>query len=281
MIETVDHIIIVVEDLHSAEENYTKILGLKPVWRGAHDALGTSNVLFNFENTYLELLSATGSGIGADLVKQTIKEKGDSLLGLVLGTKDINSFREIIKKSGHSLSELSDGEGKNEQNEQREWLLQFLPNELTRGIFSFVIEHKSEGLPLFTKDKSTVSRLEQVVVKTNDIKGFIKVYRDIFGIRLALDKFVEAWKKRILFFRLNKTTIEVIEEKNDEDTPKDSLWGLAWGIRDISQTRKRLVANNVEVSDIRPGVKEGTLVATISSHTNNVPTLLIEHTKKA
>ena len=281
MIENVDHIIIVVEDLHSAEENYTKILGLKPVWRGAHDALGTSNVLFNFENTYLELLSATGSGIGADLVKQTIKEKGDCLLGLVLGTKDINSFREIIEKSGHSLSELSDGEGKNEQNEQREWLLQFLPNELTRGIFSFVIEHKSEGLPLFTKDKSTVSRLEQVVVKTNDINGFIKVYRDIFGIRLALDKFVEAWKKRILFFRLNKTTIEVIEEKNDEDTPKDSLWGLAWGVRDISKTRKRLVANNVEVSDIRPGVKEGTLVATISSHTNNVPTLLIEHTKKA
>ena len=37
---------------------------------------------------------------------------------------------------------------------------------------------------------------------------------------------------------------------------------------------------NIEVSDIRPGVKEDTLVATISSHTNNVPTLLIEHTKK-
>ena len=281
MIDTVDHIIIVVEDLHSAEENYTKILGIKPVWRGVHNALGTSNVLFNFENTYLELLSATGSGIGADLVKQTIKEKGDSLLGLVLGTKDIKSFREIIKKSGHFLSELSDGEGKNEQNERREWLLQFLPNELTRGIFSFVVEHKSEGLPLPVKDKSTVSRLEQVVVKTNDINGFIKVYRDIFGIRLALDKFVEAWKKRILFFRLNKTTIEVIEEKNEEDTPKDSLWGLAWGVSDISQTRKRLVANNIEVSDIKPGVKEDTLVATISSHTNNVPTLLIEHTKKA
>ena len=60
MIETVDHIIIVVEDLHSAEENYTKILGIRPVWKGVHDAFGTSNVLFNFENTYLELLSATG-----------------------------------------------------------------------------------------------------------------------------------------------------------------------------------------------------------------------------
>ena len=121
---------------------------------------------------------------------------------------------------------------------------------MTRGIFSFVIQHKSPALPLFATDKSTVKKLEQVVINTSDADGFLKVYRDIYGIRLALDSFIETWKKRILFFRLNKTTIEVIEEKNHEDTPKDSLWGLAWGVRDISKTRKRLVANNVEVSDI-------------------------------
>ena len=55
MIENVDHIIIAVEDLESAEDNYTKIFGIEPVWRGFHNELGTSNVLFNFENTYLEL----------------------------------------------------------------------------------------------------------------------------------------------------------------------------------------------------------------------------------
>ena len=281
MIENVDHIIVVVEDLSLAEQNYKKIFGIDPVWRGKHAELGTANVLFNFENTYFELLAANGSGIGADLVNHAISEKGEGLLGLVLGTKNIMQFRGSAIENGYPLSEISTGHGINEQNEKREWLYQFLPNELTRGIFSFVIEHKSPDLPLLASDKSTVNKLEQVVLKTNDVNGFIKIYRDIFGIRLALDSFIETWKKRILFFRLNKTTIEVIEDKNDKDLPNDSLWGLAWGVQDINQTRERLLSMNIEVSDIRPGVKEDTLVAAISSHTNNVPTLLIEHTKKA
>ena len=281
MIENVDHIIVVVEDLSLAEQNYKKIFCIDPVWRGKHAELGTANVLFNFENTYFELLAANGSGIGADLVNHAISEKGEGLLGLVLGTKNIMQFRGSAIENGYPLSEISTGHGINEQNEKREWLYQFLPNELTRGIFSFVIEHKSPDLPLLASDKSTVNKLEQVVLKTNDVNGFIKIYRDIYGIRLALDSFIETWKKRILFFRLNKTTIEVIEDKNDKDLPNDSLWGLAWGVQDINQTRERLLSMNIEVSDIRPGVKEDTLVATISSHTNNVPTLLIEHTKKA
>ena len=281
MIENVDHIIVVVEDLSLAEQNYKKIFGIDPVWRGKHAELGTANVLFNFENTYFELLAANGSGIGADLVNHAINEKGEGLLGLVLGTKNIMQFRGSAIENGYPLSEISTGHGINEQNEKREWLYQFLPNELTRGIFSFVIEHKSPDLPLLASDKSTVNKLEQVVLKTNDVNGFIKIYRDIYGIRLALDSFIETWKKRILFFRLNKTTIEVIEDKNDKDLPNDFLWGLAWGVQDINQTRERLLSMNIEVSDIRPGVKEDTLVATISSHTNNVPTLLIEHTKKA
>ena len=281
MIENVDHIIVVVEDLSLAEQNYKKIFGIDPVWRGKHEELGTANVLFNFENTYFELLAVNGSGIGADLVNHTLNEKGEGLLGLVLGTKNIMQFRDSAIENGYPLSEISTGHGINEQNEKREWLYQFLPNELSRGIFSFVIEHKSPDLPLLASDKSTVNKLEQVVIKTNDVNGFIKIYKDIYGIRLALDSFVETWKKRILFFRLNKTTIEVIEDKNDKDLPNDSLWGLAWGVQDIIQTRERLLSMNIEVSDIRPGVKEDTLVATISSHTNNVPTLLIEHTKKA
>ena len=278
MIENVDHIIVVVEDLSLAEQNYKKIFGIDPVWRGKHAELGTANVLFNFENTYFELLAANGSGIGADLVNHAISEKGEGLLGLVLGTKNIMQFRGSAIENGYPLSEISTGHGINEQNEKREWLYQFLPNELTRGIFSFVIEHKSPDLPLLASDKSTVNKLEQVVLKTNDVNGFIKIYRDVYGIRLALDSFIETWKKRILFFRLNKTTIEVIEDKN---LPNDSLWGLAWGVQDIIQTRERPLSMNIDVSDIRPGVKEDTLVATISSHTNNVPTLLIENTKKA
>ena len=281
MIENVDHLIVAVKDLEAAEKNYKKIFGINSVWKGVHNELGTSNVIFNFENTYLELLAATGSGIGAELINKTIKKNGEGLSGLVLGTKNINAFNKKATESGYLLSEVASGEGISEKNKKRKWLYQFLPPEMTRGIFSFVIEHKSMELPPSKYDKSTVKKLEQVVVKTSDCDGFIKVYRDLYGIRLALDSFVEAWKKRMLFFRLNKTTIEVIEDKNNKDLTTDSLWGLAWGVEDINLARERMLKNNINVSDVKPGVKKDTLVATIKSHTNNVPTLLIEHTKKA
>jgi catechol 2,3-dioxygenase-like lactoylglutathione lyase family enzyme len=64
MINSLDHLIIAVNDLDEAENNYKKIFGMKPVWRGEHKELGTSNSLFNFNNTYFELLSATGDGLG-------------------------------------------------------------------------------------------------------------------------------------------------------------------------------------------------------------------------
>ena len=69
MISTLDHLIIAVDDLDKAEEDYLKIFGAKPVWKGEHEELGTTNSLFNFQNTYFELLSASSDGLGAMLVQ--------------------------------------------------------------------------------------------------------------------------------------------------------------------------------------------------------------------
>ena len=278
MIETLDHLIIAVQNLDEAEENYKKIFGIPPVWKGTHKELGTANVIFNFKNTYFELLSVNGDGLGADLVNNQLKENGEGMLGLVLGTKDINSTAAILKDKGFPISEVSNGEGKNSQNNEiRKWKNIFLPLELTRGIFSFIIQHTEGSLPTASNyDKSSVNKLDHVVLNTNDADGFINIYRDIFNIRLALDRVIEHWKTRMLFFRLNKTTIEVIEQKNDDANP-DNLWGLAWEVESIKEAHERLTNDGIEITEVKKGIKENTLVATIKSHTNNVPTLLIEH----
>ena len=65
MIKTLDHIIIAVSNLDKAEESYTKIFGSPSVWKGEHKEYGTINCLFNFQNTYFELLAAKGEGLGA------------------------------------------------------------------------------------------------------------------------------------------------------------------------------------------------------------------------
>ena len=279
MISSLDHIILAVEDLKDAEKNYKNILGIEPSWRGLHKELGTANVIFNFKNTYLELLSAEGEGVGADLVKETIKKNGEGLTGIVLNTKDISKASKRLKDLGFLVGDVLTGEGKNKDtNDIRNWKYLFLPQELTRNLFLFLIEHTKGILPQDEKfPPGSINKLDHVVINTNDADGFINIYQDIFNIRLALDRIIEHWKSRMLFFRLNKTTIEVIEKKDRKD-PNDSLWGLAWEVESIKDAHERLVSKGVQVTEIKKGLKENTLVATIKSHTHNVPTLLIEHT---
>ena len=279
MISSLDHIILAVEDLKDAEKNYKNILGIEPSWRGLHKELGTANVIFNFKNTYLELLSAEGEGVGADLVKESIKKNGEGLAGIVLNTKDISKASKRLKDLGFLVGDVLTGEGKNKDtNDIRNWKYLFLPQELTRNLFLFLIEHTKGILPQDEKfPPGSINKLDHVVINTNDADGFINIYQDIFNIRLALDRIIEHWKSRMLFFRLNKTTIEVIEKKDRKD-PNDSLWGLAWEVESIKDAHERLVSKGVQVTEIKKGLKENTLVATIKSHTHNVPTLLIEHT---
>ena len=281
MISKLDHLIVAVNDLDEAERNYKKIFGVEPVWKGEHKELGTANVIFNFKNTYFELLSSKGNGLGAELVNNSISENGEGLIGQALGTEDIKETRKLLAEKGFLISELSEGVGENSINKEiRKWKNIFLPPELTRGIFSFIIQHTHGSLPQVEEYKiSSISKLDHAVINTNDADGFINIYKNIFNIRLALDKVIEHWDTRILFFRLNKTTIEVVEQNHKEVEP-DKLWGLAWGVKSIKDAHKRLVKEGIEVTEIKQGLKEDTLVATIKSHTNNVPTLLIEQLNK-
>ena len=179
MISTLDHLIIAVKDLDAAEENYTKIFGQPPVWRGEHKELGTSNSLFNFNNTYFELLAATGDGLGAALVNHYLELSGEGLIGVVFGTDDIEKASNTIKEKGYLIDKYTQGEGVNfKDNQIRKWNNLFLPPELTRGIFSFLIQHTEGKLPLPKAFKnSSLSKLDHLVVNTNDADGFIKVYQ--------------------------------------------------------------------------------------------------------
>ena len=278
MFTHLDHLIVAVDDLEAAAKNYQTLFGMTPVWSGEHKKLGTSNALFAFKNTYFELLSATGEGLGADLVNHYLNQSGEGLIGIVFATDDIKKAKSSLEEQGFNMPDISSGEGTNSSDQQvRRWKNLFLPPELSRGLFSFIIEHTEGALPSpMSYEPSSPHSLDHVVINTNDADSFIDIYKDAFGIRLALDKTIEHWKKRMLFFRLSKTTIEVIEEQNDQETA-DTLWGLAWNVASIEETHKRLLGEGVDITPIKKGIKDKTLVATINSHTHNVPTLLIEH----
>ena len=46
MIKSIDHILVAVEDLDKAVEDYSLVFGFGPTWQGSHPSLGTKNALF-------------------------------------------------------------------------------------------------------------------------------------------------------------------------------------------------------------------------------------------
>lgn len=266
------------EDLSIAIENYTKILGFPPTWRGVHPGQGTENALFPLDNLYVELLASNGEGAGSDMIKSFLELNGEGLSGIALGTSDIQAAKNKLVGMEIDVGNLIAGEGKDEDSREiRTWKNLFLPFSLTRGVFTFLIQHEEGSLPTHKeKIDSQVNRLDHVVINTNDPDGLISLYRDTYGIRLALDQTVEKWGGRMLFFRLNHTTLEIIG-KEDSKEPHDSLWGLAWVVKDIKATYDRLTSAGVEVSEVKDGRKPNTLVTTVKSHTCNIPTLFIQH----
>ena len=281
MIKSIDHILIAVKNLEESSLQYEKVLGLKPTWRGKHPSLGTENILFPLENLYLELIAGTSDGSLADQVNDHIKENGESIFGIALEVENIEEVLKSEEYSNFQNIEITSGEGINiDSGAKREWKNIMLPKESTRGVFTLLIEHTSGALPKYESfENDQIERLDHIVINSNDPDGLIDLYRDTYGIRLALDQYVEKWGGRMLFFRTNQTTIEAIGIKNDADKPVDKAWGLAWTTKDIKKTHSRLVSEGVEISDVKDGRKPKTLVATIKSHTCNIPTLLIEHLK--
>ena len=278
MIKSIDHILVAVKDLEKAVRDYSLVFGFGPTWQGNHPSLGTKNALFPLENMYLELIAIDDEGPLAETVNEHLKKNGESIFGLALETDNIELAKNELSASFNTDLEISDGKGVNNiSKDERYWRNIFIPNKFSRGIFTLLIQHTKGILPEHDiSDKSNISRMDHVVINSNDPDGLVDLYSDKYGIRLALDQFVEKWGGRMLFFRTDHTTIEAIGIKKDGPA-EDFLWGLAWTTKDIKKTHKRLVDAGVNVTDIKDGRKPKTLVATIKSHCADVPTLLIEH----
>ncbi len=275
---SIDHLIIAVPDLNQASRDFSLLLGRSASWRGSHPDYGTANTLFKLDNTYIELLAASGEGMAADIVNNMLSKRGSCLGGLVFGTEDAEAFITHARQKGLAASDPVPGHGIDERTgAERSWRNIFWDPAAARGIFSFCIEH-DEGSHLPEGDSladGAISGVDHVVVNTQSAEAAKAFYNEQLGIRLALEQDVPQWGGTQLFFRASSMSIEVIA--SGKATEQDELWGLALKTTDIAATHARLHAAGVAVSTVRDGRKPGTRVCTAKSHTLGVPTLLIEH----
>ena len=113
------------------------------------------------------------------------------------------------------------------------------------------------------------------MIQTNDADDCIRLFGEQgLGLRLALDQQVPEWGGRMVFFRMGKMTLELIQNLK-KPPAQDFFWGITYLCTDIDSTVARLDEAGVSRSAVRDGRKPGTRVATIKSHCLGLPTLLI------
>jgi methylmalonyl-CoA epimerase len=289
---TLDHVVIAVRDLDGATKDYATLLGRRPSWHGSHPAYGTRNTLFRIDNTYIELLSPgqNRSGPWAGELARFL-DKGEGLYALALGTRDVDADTRLLRDHELPVQDPRDGDGIDElTGAHRAWRNAQVPVAATHGVRLFLIEHRSlpDLLPpatVSTEGGAHVRRMDHAVILSPDIEASRRLWGDALGARLALDRTFPERNTRIAFFRLGDITVEISggAQQTEEGIGKpDRLWGVAWGVDNVTATVARLRAAGVEVSEPRMGVKPGTLVATAKgAHTHGVATLLIEHTAES
>ncbi len=288
---TLDHVVIAVRDLDAATADYTALFGHSPSWRGQHAAYGTRNTLFRIDNTYVELLSLAshdGDPRWSGPLAHFLDAQGDGVYALALGTADVDATTREMRDRGLVVVDPADGEGVDvDTGARRSWRNAWVSTSSSNGVRILLIEHRSPAdalpvAPMAGGGAGCVRRMDHAVILSADMEASRKLWSDVLGARLALDRTFPERNRRILFYRLGDITIEISggAQQAEEGIGKpDRIFGLAWGVGNLGAACARLAAAGIEVSGPRQGIKPGTLVATVKgAQAHGVATLLIEHT---
>ena len=265
MINSLDRISVATSDLERSKKTFNDFFDSSPAFEVEEKNIGYKSLIYNFENTRLELISHLGSKENSEFSNFFIDNPNGGLFGFSLRCEN----KEIFEKM--KVSPFVEIEETTEENK-----ITYQTNNLKQSKkFKLSLNHYDSPLPNKNID-SDLFALDHLVVKTNSGDNLVNLYKEKLGIRLALDQMVEEWGGRMLFFRTGHATIEVIDNKVPGE---DNFWGLAWKTKNIEKTCERLAEKNLNVSEVRKGRKKDTLVATVKFDEIKIPTLLVEHLK--
>lgn len=282
MLSSLDHLAVAVRDLDQAEASYRRLLGRRASWRGRHPGLGTANALFRLDNTTLELLARDGDGPIGEALDDWIARRGEGVWLLAFGVADASAAARWLEGRGFDVAGPVDGEGiEDRSGARRRWRSVLLPRDGARGVQLLAIERLAASAPLplapveGAGHAAAVAACDHVVVTSAAAEATKALYAERLGIRLALDRAFPVWGLRLLFFRLGGVTLEIAAPLGAPVASDDVLWGVSWRTPDVAAARERLFAAGIDVSEVRPGRRAATRVATVRSPPHGVATPLL------
>jgi catechol 2,3-dioxygenase-like lactoylglutathione lyase family enzyme len=279
VITSLDHVVVLLDDLNAGVATYETLLARKPAWRHAGD--GAERVLFTLDNMTLELMAPSGVSVATDRLRSVLKVWGEGLASICFATPDIAKMHRRLERVAlkpDPIVEVANSDAIS--GATLHWKRTRATTDLTRGVRMFFMELQGERPHSVTTADSAVLGLDHLVVSTEDPERAAALYGARLGLDMALDRTHQDWGQ-LMFFRCGDLIVEVVKRPvAGGDKAHDKLWGLTWHVADIDATRERLLAAGLQVSEPRAGRKPGTRVLSLYSGTCGIHTLILERTAK-
>jgi catechol 2,3-dioxygenase-like lactoylglutathione lyase family enzyme len=279
VITGLDHVVVLTSDIEAGTSAYQTLFGRAPSWR--YKGGGAARALFTLDNMTLELVAPDGDSEDANRIGAVLAEQGEGLASLCFRTNDIAKMHRRLDRLTLKPEPVAEVESRDDASGAKlSWKRTRAATDTTRGVRLFFLELPGERPRSAATAGSPVTSMDHVVVSTADPERAAALYGARLGLDMALDRSHPDWG-RLMFFRCGDLIVEVTHRPGKHpDAARDSLWGMTWRVADMDAARERLVADGVDVSEIRDGRKPGTRVMTVRSHTCKIPTLLLERTAK-
>ena len=275
MIAGLDHVVILLEDIGKGTAAYQALLGSAPSWQNSGD--GADRVLFTLDNMTLELMAPRGFSLAADRIRSVISQGGEGLASICFATSDIGKMQRRLERVALKPEPVAEVESQDSVSGRTlSWKRTRAATDLTRGVRMFFLELDGERPRSKATATAPVMGLGHVGVSTEDSERAAALYGARLGLDMALDRTHQDWGQ-LMFFRCGDLIVEVVRRPvSGGDAARDKLWGLSWRVGDIEAARARLMAEGVDVSEVRTGRKPGTRVMSVRSGTCGVQTLFLE-----
>ncbi len=272
MLIRVQNIFLATKNIEETFQKFSIFFRRKPNFIGQSRKLGIDIISFGLNKTNICLISPKNSGIWSEKLNNFLKNKGEGIFGINFFSNDFNNdYNNFVK---NHLKVSGKIESSFEGNNDIEIKFSFF-NILDKNIESLniLVSSKIDFQDNKSSLKNNVSKVNQLVIQTEDPDTIKEIFEGKLSIRLALDKTFKKWAGRMLFFRLGGVTLEVIEGKDIKQNSE--YFGIGWHADNYNKCYDDLINDGFRLSEIRAGRKEGTLVSTLKEPILNIPTILI------
>ena len=182
MIQGIDHLVIVVNELDPAAQDYER-LGFTVVPGGQHP-VGSHNVLISFsDGSYLELIAFYREAVDHRWWEPL--SKGERLLDFCFQTDDLRGDMRRLKDAGVAINEPVPWSRKRPDGYELKWLLS-LATGSHRGVAPFLIEDvtpRTERVPQEFEHANGVNGIAKVTVAVDELAHVESWYGALLGTK--------------------------------------------------------------------------------------------------